>query len=385
MEELLDEYVQKCKEANIEPRKEFLNEIEKCITRGRSTLDVVIDGGIMYDKLTDNDFMIILDTLKKVCVNIIRVPRNNLTDAILPGVSQLLLQSDSIKQIDFSANLITSNGIKSLQDALVQSRSLIQISFAQNDIGDEGCMDIISSLRVNRNITYLDLSDTGISQNSLTYLGALIGEIHRLKCIHVDNPHNRIDGDSAAKRLFLSLCTNDSLTELSIARAKLSDDSALLISNFLQVNSILTNLRLRGNRISSVGAEQLANSLKFNNSLEVLDISNNKIGDKGAKAFAEMLKTNKTLRKIDVSSNGINGVGIIEFANNLPSNSSVTDLCLWGNKFVDQIVMKKWDELLKSPRGGTLCVDFEIHYTDDVAYVAKTPNDVSPKVWHSVF
>ena len=88
---------------------------------------------------------------------------------------------------------ITADGIKSLQDALVQSQSLTHISFSQNDLGDDGCMQIIKALRNNRNITHVNLSDTGMSHNALTVLGALVGQIDRLKCLHVDNPHNGID------------------------------------------------------------------------------------------------------------------------------------------------------------------------------------------------
>ncbi|OHS93099.1 hypothetical protein TRFO_40602 [Tritrichomonas foetus] len=382
MFELRDLYLQNCESATLEPKQEFLNEIEECISNGRATLDLDIDGGITYNKLEDKDFSVILDTLKKGgCIHSICVPRNNLTDIILPGISQLIVQSDSITRIDLSANQITADGIKALQDALVQSQSLTHVSFSQNDLGDEGCMQVILALRVNRTITHVNLSDTGMSHNALTVIGALIGQINRLKCLHVDNPHNGIDGDSAAKRLFISLSSNESLTELSIARAKLGDDSAFLISNALSVNTVLTNLRLRANGISSVGGEYLAKALKDNHSLEVLDISGNKLSDKGAQAFAQMFTENKKLQKIDMSSNGISGVGLLSICKALPQNNTITDLCLWGNRFVDNSVMAAWAQLMKGPKGQSLMIDFEVHFTDDLPYLARTPVDSSPTVW----
>lgn len=382
MFELRDLYLQNCEAATLQPNQDFLNEIEECVSNGLATLDLYIDGGITYNKLEDKDFSVILDTLKKGgCIHSICVPRNNLTDIVLPGISQLIIQSDSITTIDLSANQITADGIKSLHDALVQSQSLTHVSFSQNDIGDDGCMQVILALRNNRTITHVNLSDTGMSHNALTVIGSIIGQINRLKCLHVDNPHNGIDGDSAAKRLFISLESNESLSELSIARAKLGDDSAFLLAGALSVNSVLTNLRLRANGISSVGAEHLAKALKENNSLQVLDISGNNLSDKGAQSFADMFTVNKTLQKIDLSSNGIHGVGLLAICKSLPNNSSITDLCLWGNKFIDNSVMASWSELMKGPRGQSLMIDFEVHFTDGLPYLARTPTDSSPTVW----
>ena len=382
MESLQAVYEEKCAAATVDPRQEFINEIQQCISEGRATIDVVIDGGITYNKLEDKDLSAILETLSRGgCIRSICVPRNNLTDLILPAVAQLISQSDSITQIDLSANQITSDGVKSLQDALVQSQSLTHVSFSQNDIGDDGCLTIIKALRNNRTITHVNLSDTSMSHNALTVLGAQLSEIERLKSLNVDNPHNLIDGDQAAKRLFLSLQKNRALSELSIARAKLGDDCTVWLSEVFFVNSVLQKLRLRSNGISSVGAERLATALRENSVLKVLDISGNKISDKGAQAFAEMLKVNTTIEKLDLQNNGIHGVGLLSLCRALPENTGVRQLALWGNAWVDNSVKHAWGELLEGPRASTLSVDFIVRYTDDLPYLARTPPDESPKIW----
>jgi hypothetical protein len=394
MQALRRVYEDTCDAATIDPRQEFIDEIEACITEGRATLDCKIDGGITYHKLDDKDFSVILDTLKKGgCIHSICVPHNNLTDNILPGVALLIAQSDSITQIEFTANQITADGIKALQEALVQSQSLTHVSFSQNEIGDEGCLQIILALRNNRTITHLNLSDTGMSHNALTVLGSLIGEMNcRLKCLYIDNPHNGIDADSAAKRLLLSLSANKSLVELSIARAKLGDDSAFLLGQALSKNTTLRRLRIRSNGISSVGAEHIAAALKKSD-LEVLDFSGNKIGDKGAEAIAAMLTENTHLTKLDLQNNAINGVGLLAVCNALPANTGIVELALWGNRFVDNSVKDQWALFLtEDPRGSTIKVDFLVAYTQpysdapDMAatpYVARTAPVDSPRVWEA--
>jgi Ran GTPase-activating protein (RanGAP) involved in mRNA processing and transport len=261
------------------------------------------------------------------------------------------------------------------------------VSVSQNEIGDDGCLQIILALRNNRTITNLNLSDTGMSHNALTVLGSLIGQIDRLKCLHVDNPHNGIDGDSASKRLFLSLCTNQSLVELSIARAKLGDDSAFLLAQALAVNTTLTRLRIRSNGISSIGAEFLAKALTSNSTLEVLDISGNKIGDKGAEAIAAMLKENAHLTKLDLQNNGIAGVGLLAICRALPANTAVVEVALWGNRFVDASVMDAWSQFAEGSRGSLVKVDFLIAYStnshndETFPYVARTAPVDSPVIW----
>ena len=385
MQGLAEAYIENCKLASTTPNEEFLAELQERENSSTATLDFKLDGGITYQKLEDRDFSVIIDTLKKGgCIHSIKVPHNNLTDLILPGIAQLINQSDSITEIDLSSNQFTADGIKLLQEALSQSQSLTHISFAQNEIGDEGCLLVIQALRVNRTITHVDLSDTGMSHSALTILGSIIGQINRLKVLHIDNPHPKISPDDAAKRFLLSMRINDSIQELSFARARIGDDSAYHLSDALASNKTLTRLRIRGNAISCIGAERLAKALKGNKTLEVLDISGNRLGDKGAEAFAEMLIENTHLQRIDLSLNGIRGTGLLAICKALPANSAISDMNLWGNHFVDDSVMTEYSNLMESGRGQTLLLDFTVHFTNDdehKPYLARTAVEDSPKIW----
>jgi len=385
MLDLCDLYRSNCQAASVDPNEGFIDQIQECVTKCRASLDFHLDGGEKYEKLEDRDFSVILDTLKKGgCIHSICVPGNNLTDIIIPGIAQLISQSDSINEIDLSGNQITSDGIKSLQDALSQSQSLTHVNLANNAIGDDGCLLVIFSLRVNRTITHVNLSSTRMSQNSMTVLGAIIGQINRLKCLYVDNPHPSIDGDSSAKRLLLSLKNNQSLYELSMAHAKLGDDSAFHIANALKFNKVLTKIRLRGNHISSVGAQELAEALSTNTTLEVLDISGNSIGDIGAESFSRMLAENRKLQRLDLSYNGIKGVGLSALCRSFQANSTLCEIALWGNSIIDHSVMVEFSQLKESARGANVILDFDVHFSNDeepIPYTARTDEENSPHIW----
>lgn len=385
MQGLAEAYQENCKAASIPPNEEFLNSLQELENNSQATLDFCLDGGITYQKLEDRDFSVIIETLKKGgCIHSIKVPHNNLTDLILPGIAQLISHSDSITEIDLSSNQFTADGIKLLSESISQSQSLTHLSFAYNDIGDEGCLLIINALRVNRTITNINLSNTGMTHNALTILGSIIGQINRLKVIHIDTPYPKISPDVAARRFLLSLRINDSIQELSLSGARIGDDSAVHLADALAQNKTLTKLRIRSNNISCVGAEKIAKALKENKTLEVLDISGNRLGDKGAEAFAEMLVKNSHLQRLDLQLNGIHGVGLLALCTALPANTSISDLCLWGNHFIDRSVMEEYAKLLEGPRAQTLLLDFTVHFSNDEEknpYLARTAIEDSPIVW----
>lgn len=219
MEKLKESYLENCQSQGVAPNGQFIEQTDQCISSGIATLDLNIDGGKYYEKLEDKDLLVILDTLSQVgCIHSISVPRNNLTDEVLPKLGKLIQQSDSIISINLSANQFSSNGMRLLQEAISQSQSLCEFNVSQNLIGDEGCVFIILALRVNRTLTNVDLSDTNINSNALTILGATLSEVQRLNVLKVDNPHTLPYPDVAAKRLLISLQANKKLNRFIICK-----------------------------------------------------------------------------------------------------------------------------------------------------------------------
>jgi Ran GTPase-activating protein (RanGAP) involved in mRNA processing and transport len=68
------------------------------------------------------------------------------------------------------------------------------------------------------------------------------------------------------------------LTELNLARNKISDAGADKLSHLLSKNPLLKNLNLHWNKIKIKGGLKIAESLLNNSNLRFLDISWNAIG-----------------------------------------------------------------------------------------------------------
>lgn len=121
--------------------------------------------------------------------------------------------------------------------------------------------------------------------------------------------------------------------------------------------------------------------LEQNQTLEVLDFSGNHIKDLGATEIAKALKINTTLKKLDLSGNGIQGAGLADLCKSLEENEGLTDVNLWGNFFTDKSVMVDYSTLLNSSRGSTLKLDFSVHFTDQIPYLARAALVDTPVIW----
>ncbi|KAG7225499.1 hypothetical protein INR49_027494 [Caranx melampygus] len=91
----------------------------------------------------------------------------------------------------------------------------------------------------------------------------------------------------------ISLCSNLSLTHLSLRNNRIGDESARLIGAALSTksssNKNLLSLNLAFNCIGDAGATHIAQGLRLNRALLFLSLSNNQIGDSGAAHLAAIL------------------------------------------------------------------------------------------------
>ncbi|XP_027049086.1 NLR family CARD domain-containing protein 3-like, partial [Pocillopora damicornis] len=156
------------------------------------------------------------------------------------------------------------------------------------------------------NLTYLDLSCSGIS-------------------------------DAGATCIAEAIKVNKTLTKLNFFRNDISHAGATCIAEAIKVNKTLTILDLSGNGISDAGAKCIAEAIKVNNTLTNLDLSCNGISDAGATCIAEAIKINKTLTKLNLLLNRIGDAGATCIAEAIKVNKTLTKLNLFRNRISDAV------------------------------------------------
>ena len=145
-----------------------------------------------------------------------------------------------------------------------------------------------------------------ITQNSLTdqkLLPVLASIPKNLKYLDISgNPALTIDAYRSLCRL---IDQKTSLLSLGLEDCKTGDEPVKLLCETLSTNPQITELKLAKNRITNVGALALANLLKRSNTLRVLLLHWNEITQKGGIAIGEALERNTGLMVLDLSFNNL--------------------------------------------------------------------------------
>lgn len=89
---------------------------------------------------------------------------------------------------------------------------------------------------------------------------------------------DRLQFDHTEAILLTSLVEGNS-KKLEIVRSEISDNAAIVLSDFLQTNKMLQELEFSQNTISGENMEQIVKAIQANITLQILDISSNNISD----------------------------------------------------------------------------------------------------------
>ncbi|CAF4370917.1 unnamed protein product, partial [Rotaria sp. Silwood2] len=126
-------------------------------------------------------------------------------------------------------NALTSTGVKMLVDTLISSRTKLKyLSFSNNpNIGDKGIEHLINLLQKNRSITFLALSDTGITDHGVRLLADVLccvdtdSSCPPLEKLHIS--FNKSITDQSFEALIQIIEQNQTLKLLSLQHCSLSD------------------------------------------------------------------------------------------------------------------------------------------------------------------
>jgi len=126
-------------------------------------------------------------------------------------------------------NALTSNGVKILVDTLLTIRAkLTYLSFADNsDIGDEGIEHLARLLQKNRSLTFLAVSNTGITDRGVRILAdTLCGVTTDSHCAPLEKLYisfNKLITDESLEAVIQIIEQNETLKVFSLRHCSLSN------------------------------------------------------------------------------------------------------------------------------------------------------------------
>ena len=179
------------------------------------------------------------------------------------------------------------------------------------------------------NIKHLSLCDTKINETVSSPLG-----LRYLPQLQTIDLHNCGLGDTGIIALGSELSLLKKVTEINIAKNKISSEGLQDLSNCLSENHGITALRLQNNNIGVEGGVVLAGWLKKLYLLETINISACGIEDVGAKYVSKSF-VSKVLRQLSMRENEITKEGSVMFFENMRRKKMLEHLDYGRNKVFD--------------------------------------------------
>ncbi|WP_182393073.1 hypothetical protein [Legionella sp. PC997] len=210
------------------------------------------------------------------------------TDSLL----EILSKHPSLEELNLNdCSLQIDSGLTQL---LTESHSLKNLNLGINYFGRYYIDYLTEGLKGNKNLIKLDLVNCSLDKSYPEGLEALTK----------------------------ALMVHPTLTHLNLSSNGLDSTKYPVAAELVKNNSSLKQLKLSGNAMGNAGVQHLATALKNNNALATLVLSNNQIGDEGLKHLSEALLHNNTLVHLDLVQNDFNSVRSL--CDSLQNNISIT-------------------------------------------------------------
>ncbi|XP_068433181.1 dynein regulatory complex subunit 5 [Clinocottus analis] len=185
---------------------------------------------------------------------------------------------------------------ESLAKALKSCKTLKLLKLHQSQIEDKKCRLLVKSLLDHPSLRELDFSHNLIGDRGARAIGKLLT---RSKLETLNMCDNDIRGPGA-KAIAHALSKNSTLLSLNLRLNCLGDEGGQAISKALLNNNTLLHLHLGANRVTGPTAIALSKVLLQNNTLKSINLSCNSLGVDGGEALREAMSINTSVTECDI-------------------------------------------------------------------------------------
>ncbi|XP_068199343.1 dynein regulatory complex subunit 5 [Antennarius striatus] len=200
--------------------------------------------------------------------------------------------------MNFQWNMVemTNRDCESLGKALKSCKTLKLLKLQQSHVDDKKCRMLVKYLLDHPSLRELDFSYNLIGDEGARALGKLLTQ-SKLETLNMSS--NQIRGPGA-KAIAHALSGNPALLSLNLRLNLLGDEGGEAIAKALMSNNTLQHLHLPANRMTRPTAVALSEALLQNKSLKTLNLCCNQLGVDGGKALEEAMSSNSTLTSCDI-------------------------------------------------------------------------------------
>jgi Ran GTPase-activating protein (RanGAP) involved in mRNA processing and transport len=224
---------------------------------------------------------------------------NNITDEGVRLICEYLKANKTITSLNLNRNNLNQNSGFYIADMLMKNNCLEELYLSKNLINDAGISSLMTVLiNYNKNIKVLDISHNELKLDDYEQIANLLAMNISLTNLNLSG--NQIDSKNANK-LGYALKTATKLTILNLTDTGINEESfALLVKNLNE--SKLTEIYLDYNNIGEV-VVLLGNILRNNNCLKLLSLKKCKMNSMSLICLCKALEVNDKLEVIRLEDN----------------------------------------------------------------------------------
>uniref|UniRef100_UPI0037E92EBE dynein regulatory complex subunit 5 n=1 Tax=Semicossyphus pulcher TaxID=241346 RepID=UPI0037E92EBE len=191
---------------------------------------------------------------------------------------------------------MTDRDCESLAKALKSCRTLKLLRLYESHIEDKKCRLLVKHLLDHPSLRELDFSHNLIGDKGARAVAKLLT---RSKLETLNMSDNGVS-DMGAKAIAHALSKNSTLLSLNLRLNRLKDEGGQALGKALLNNNTLLHLHLGGNEVTGQTAIALAKVIAQNNTLKSVNLSCNILGVDGGKALEEAMSYNTSVTECDI-------------------------------------------------------------------------------------
>ncbi|XP_039982013.1 dynein regulatory complex subunit 5 isoform X2 [Xiphias gladius] len=191
---------------------------------------------------------------------------------------------------------MTDRDCESLAKALKSCKTLKLLRLHQSHVEDRKCRLLVKYLLDHPSLRELDFSHNLIGDRGARAIGKLLTR-SKLEILNMCDNDIREPG---AKAIAHALSKNSTLLSLNLRLNRLRDEGGQAICKALLNNNTLCHLHLGGNEVTGPTAITFSKVLSNNNSLKSFNLSCNNLGDDGGRALEEAMSHNSSVTECDI-------------------------------------------------------------------------------------
>ncbi|KAM8725189.1 dynein regulatory complex subunit 5 isoform 1-T1 [Acanthopagrus schlegelii] len=191
---------------------------------------------------------------------------------------------------------MTNRDCESLAKALKSCKTLKLLRLHQSHIEDQQCRVLVKHLLDHPSLRELNFSHNLIGDKGARAIGKLLNR-SKLEILNISD--NNITG-LGAKAIANALSKNSTLLSLNLRLNRLRDEGGEAIGKALLSNNVLRHLHLGANDVTTPTAIALSKVLFQNSTLRSINLSCNNLGVDGGKALEEAMSHNSSITECDI-------------------------------------------------------------------------------------